>query len=153
MSAIQGGGGAGGSIIIFSKTLAGIGSISAIGGSGTVFGGGGAGGRIAVFYESNEFTGTIFAYGGKGPAPGGAGTIYKKSHITGLSSLSVDNNGNIPNIQTINPFNSSIGVSWITEALDVHNLDELNIHGKAILAMKGEVSSFESFFYLVFFDL
>jgi hypothetical protein len=79
------GGGSGGSIWIMAGTMAGGGSITAIGGQGrsqsTAFGGGGAGGRIAMSATTSTFTGTIRANGVRGPngnRAGGAGTSFTR---------------------------------------------------------------------------
>lgn len=70
------GGGAGGSIWITARQLAGTGSILANGGlAGLTRGGGGGGGRIALYIRTNRFAGLIAAQGGSGARPGGDGTI------------------------------------------------------------------------------
>ncbi|XP_070535282.1 uncharacterized protein [Ptychodera flava] len=59
------GGGAGGSIFIWTDQLSGSGRISAVGGRGGTNGGGGAGGRISIERNNNLFTGQVFAHGGR----------------------------------------------------------------------------------------
>ena len=70
------GGGAGGSIWITARKLAGSGLICASGGPGDpVLGGGGGGGRIAIWSPTNAFTGPMLAMGGGGANPGQPGSI------------------------------------------------------------------------------
>jgi hypothetical protein len=90
------GGGAGGSVYLTAKTIAGQGAILADGGSGEwIDGGGGGGGRIALHASTIAFAGELFARGGGGHQRGGAGSIYKK--ITGQTGgeLVLDNGGNV----------------------------------------------------------
>jgi hypothetical protein len=90
------GGGAGGSIWLTVGTLAGTGTLSAIGGNGdTDFdSGGGGGGRIAVYYGTSTFSGTIAAQTSPYSSyPGGAGTIYMKAASQTAGSVLVDNGG------------------------------------------------------------
>ncbi|MFH1784517.1 MAG: Ig-like domain-containing protein [bacterium] len=106
------GGGAGGSIHITAKELAGNGLINSDGGNGGNWGGGAGGGRIAIFYETNTFAGDITAYGGIGASGdiednnGGAGTVYIKS-LTDEGELLIDNN-NIVGRLTTPTINSNI---------------------------------------------
>ena len=72
------GGGAGGSLYITCRTIAGSGTLTADGGAnieGNHHGGGGGGGRIAVSFTNDWFTGTHSAAGGQGYSYGAAGTI------------------------------------------------------------------------------
>lgn len=71
------GGGAGGSIWVMAKALAGTGVFAADGGDGELYGGGGGGGgRVAIYaLSTNAFTGTISALGGEGANAGQNGTL------------------------------------------------------------------------------
>lgn len=81
-SCLRPGGGAGGSIVLSSSRLSGLGFINADGGdgrSGGCFGpgGGGSGGRIKISTDDMAFEGLIVARGGISEwSHGGAGTIY-----------------------------------------------------------------------------
>ncbi len=96
-----GGGGAGGSVWIYTGTLAGSGYIRANGGDARDDdrdGGAGGGGRVAIYYTTNTFpTSQIFANGGKpngwdwGVQKGGAGTIFMKTPSETYGSLTLDN--------------------------------------------------------------
>jgi hypothetical protein len=102
---INSGGGAGGSIWITANTLAGSGTISANGGSGSAIrGGGGGGGRISLQYNSTSFTGPVSAWGGGGYAAGGAGTIYTKANNQFIGQVLVDNGGLSGTNTPIDPF-------------------------------------------------
>ena len=78
----DGGGGAGGSIVIRALNFDGEGSVEVNGGTGfsdrSPYSGGGGGGRIAVYYEGYyTFIGSFQAYGGSSRTEkGGAGTVY-----------------------------------------------------------------------------
>ena len=90
------GGGAGGSVNMTVGTVAGSGTISAVGGNANNLGGGGGGGHIAVFYVTNLFAGTTAAQGGAGANYGGAGTVYLTGYLIGRTApqqLIVDNGG------------------------------------------------------------
>lgn len=95
-SSLNGGGGAGGSILMSVSMLAGSGAILAVGGNADNDGGGGGGGRIAIYYTSNSFAGDVSAIGGTGANYGGAGTVLLST--TGLGTpaheqLIIDNGG------------------------------------------------------------
>lgn len=75
-TAINSGGGSGGSLILTAGLLAGNGTVSASGGAGNFGGGGGGGGNIAISYGTNSFTGVFAAHGGAGANYGGAGFVY-----------------------------------------------------------------------------
>jgi head-tail adaptor len=86
-------GGAGGSILINTGSLTGLGTIAANGGAYTdgSFGAGG-GGRVAVNFNSNSFTGALTAVSGaSGGRTGGAGTVWTKAASSTLGSLTVAN--------------------------------------------------------------
>lgn len=79
-SSNRAGGGSGGSIWITCGTLAGSGSLSAVGGTGLDYGGGGAGGRIALYYDAKPFNGLVSVAGGSSQNQFGAdGTIYQET--------------------------------------------------------------------------
>lgn len=76
----QGGGGSGGSVWVECGTLAGSGSITALGGDGGTrgswaVGGGGGGGRIALAFVTSSYSGTTNVSGGIATNSGTAGTI------------------------------------------------------------------------------
>lgn len=81
-SCLRPGGGAGGSIVLSSSRISGLGFINADGGdgrSGGCFGpgGGGSGGRVKISTDDMAFEGLIVARGGMSEwSHGGAGTIY-----------------------------------------------------------------------------
>ena len=95
----QGGGGSGGSVWVECDTLAGSGSITAMGGDGGTkgswaAGGGGGGGRVALACAFANFTGSTNVNGGVAPTNGAAGTIVVQSrepatHPPHLSNLVV----------------------------------------------------------------
>ena len=99
---INAGGGSGGGIRIDALSLAGTGTISAVGGSKSdPCSGAGGGGRIAIYCEDlSGFTiGNIAAHGGDGwqriwdaDFDGGAGTIYLKTGDQTFGTLIIDNN-------------------------------------------------------------
>ncbi|HOA60036.1 MAG: right-handed parallel beta-helix repeat-containing protein [Verrucomicrobia bacterium] len=89
------GGGAGGSLYLTAKTIAGKGAILADGGAGEwVDGGGGAGGRIALYADAVAFSGDLAARGGGGHQRGGSGSIYTKLTGQATGELVLDNGGN-----------------------------------------------------------
>ncbi|MFH1745535.1 MAG: dockerin type I domain-containing protein [Planctomycetota bacterium] len=85
------GGGSGGAIYVTASTLAGGGTVSAVGGVGghASNAGCGAGGRIALYYDSSTYTGTTSAVGGSSNRSGAAGTIYTKAGAA-TGSLLID---------------------------------------------------------------
>ncbi|HWI56083.1 MAG TPA: carboxypeptidase-like regulatory domain-containing protein, partial [Bacillota bacterium] len=88
------GGGSGGSLLLWARTLSGSGAISANGGAGNGWGGGGGGGRIAISCVSNLSSGLISAFGGSGADWGGAGTIFlASSYGWNHGQVLVDNGG------------------------------------------------------------
>ncbi|RLC38738.1 hypothetical protein DRH27_01550 [Candidatus Falkowbacteria bacterium] len=95
----QCGGGSGGSILLYTDVLVGIGTISVIGGNGKeLCTGAGAAGRIAVYYTTDNSSIIYQAYGGYNGGTntdkmGGAGTIYKKSLSQDHGDLIIDNSG------------------------------------------------------------
>jgi len=92
------GGGAGGSVWLTAKTLAGTGNISAAGGDGDLFGGGGGGGgRIAIYAPTNLFAGTTNASGGFGAWSGTEGTIFLSSVIGDFQVASQSPTGVVSN--------------------------------------------------------
>lgn len=96
-ASFTGAGGSGGAINISVETLAGLGEISADGGSNTgpstIHGGGGGGGRVAINYTINSYTGTASATGGSGYNHGGAGTIFWRENGNAYGRLLLDNEG------------------------------------------------------------
>ncbi|HTK04300.1 MAG TPA: fibronectin type III domain-containing protein [Candidatus Eisenbacteria bacterium] len=86
------GGGAGGSVWIDAGTLAGTGTVRALGGANFGNGGGGGGGRIAIYYTSGSPTSYTLQVHSAGTRPGGAGTIYLKAAAATNGDLIVDNN-------------------------------------------------------------
>ncbi len=93
-------GAAGGSVVVVTSLLEGVGTISAVGGEGGTHYGyrGGGGGRITLRYDSlgSDFdpfsNNRVRAFGGLGGFPGGAGTVYlAKSSDPGVSDLILDN--------------------------------------------------------------
>lgn len=93
----QGGGGAGGSVIVRSVHFDGEGSVEASGGKGVNNAGGGGGGRIAVYYTGEStFIGSYQAYGGSSSVEkGGAGTVYveNRKNISAPHRILRINNG------------------------------------------------------------
>ena len=103
----QGGGGAGGSIWLVADYLAGVGSITAIGGlaPGTWpvgeyrgrFGGGGGGGRIAIYQHggSGALSTTVSTAGGIGYVAGQTGTVYLSPDMPPMVVISLSPTGTL----------------------------------------------------------
>lgn len=67
LSGYDSGGGSGGSVWIECGSLAGVGLITSLGGSGRTNAGGGSAGRIAIYYnDTSQWTGQVQAFGGSG---------------------------------------------------------------------------------------
>ncbi len=108
----EGGGGAGGSVLLDVETLAGVGEIAADGGAASFQGGSGtgtgSGGRVAVYFASmSGFSpARIHAYGGalvpenppSSGSIGGAGTVFLKGDAQGYGDLIIDNGGRVQSI-------------------------------------------------------
>ncbi|RLC36694.1 hypothetical protein DRH27_04850, partial [Candidatus Falkowbacteria bacterium] len=93
----DGGGGSGGSVLINTDVLTGIGTILVNGGGVCCADGAGGGGRIAIYYTTDSSSISYQAYGGTDAQSteenwGGAGTIYKKSSSQSHGDLIIDNN-------------------------------------------------------------
>jgi hypothetical protein len=84
------GGGSGGSVFLTAHSFAGIGTVTANGGSGELSGGGGGGGggRIAIYSPSNTFSGLIAVLGGPGAFAGQTGTVYLSTNVSPLQIIS-----------------------------------------------------------------
>jgi hypothetical protein len=134
-SARKGGGGAGGSVWLQTKTLAGAGFVLARGGSGDEDDGGGGGGRIAVYYETKTgWTGTVSAAGGEGEVgnwyaedfgvanynfSGGPGTVFW-SQTGGAKTLVFDNSyGGVPMPCTLESCVGVLDLSWSQSDVDI----------------------------------
>jgi hypothetical protein len=87
------GGGAGGSVWLTARTLAGKGMIAANGGMGNGTAGSGGGGRVSIQFRTNLYAGSAEAFGGIGSAGGGAGTVYWEETDTPNKWLLLDNGG------------------------------------------------------------
>lgn len=140
-------GGSGGSILIYTNTFSGSGTISANGGTGSsgssgcsVQGGGGSGGRIAVHFYQSNFTGAMTSFGGLGysNAYGGPGTVFTKDYTAGYTTLAVSNNNFPMFTTTITSMPATMGsVAWITETdVIIHRIDEIRIGGQAGLTFE-----------------
>jgi hypothetical protein len=93
------GGGAGGSVWVKAKTLAGGGTISANGGDGELLGGGGGGGgRIAIYSPTNSFAGFTNVNGGFGANSGQAGTIFASSALDVFQVVTSSPTGVVNNV-------------------------------------------------------
>jgi hypothetical protein len=110
----QDGSGAGGSINISAGTLAGTGTVSAVGGMnaadyGTA--GSSGGGRIAIVLTNADDTAytslVVRAYGGGGIASGAAGTIYLKGTNQTYGTLIVNNSGGSASRNTLYQTNTN----------------------------------------------
>ena len=98
ISTNTGGGGSGGSLLIFAEKLKGTGEFKANGGESTSSNsGGGGGGRIGIHLNSSleDFQGQYKAYGGSGVYRGSSGTIYiqDKNKIKGILIIKGEGSG------------------------------------------------------------
>jgi hypothetical protein len=106
--------GAGGSINISAGTLAGTGTVSAVGGTELATGqgtGSSGGGRIAIVLTNADDTAytslVVRANGGGGSAPGAAGTIYLKGTNQTYGTLIVNNSGGSASRKTLYQTNTN----------------------------------------------
>jgi len=142
-------GGAGGSILIQTYYLDGLGSITANGGSATlgdIYGGGGSGGRIAIHYN---FTGGVIldhvlAVGGLASEynSGGPGTVFKKNRVSDIRKLEVDN-GNcsiVTNLVSM-PIMTRGSVAWLAD-LETTNytFSEISIRNGSLAIHSTQIS-------------
>lgn len=159
---LGGGGGSGGSILMYCNLIKGYGKIAANGGPGstnvTSPGGGGGGGRIAMYFWNNE-TMTGFNYHTIGGASGdenraengGGGTAFLYHMIEEHRTLIIDNGGLQPRdryhiIDTYHDLSKDGCRTWILPdsgkhpfASNLHvydyNFEELQIYGAAHIAI------------------
>ena len=147
-----GGGGSGGSILVYCYRIQGTGRISVIGGRGGVEGGGGgAGGRVSVYFTKNTtFTGKTLVMGGAGgrnQEAGGSGTAFFYHLLHTHRTLLVDNGGQHPMSPVIHDYQDlarQSGKTWILNSSGEHMLadqsqrfhfEELQIYGGAHVAI------------------
>jgi len=123
------GGGAGGSIFIQTKNLAGSGNLTAVGGTAGSKGGAGGGGRIALYYQTDTSSLAINVSRGVNAArSGNDGTVFRCSYTSDFSCVGVLNNsvqlinGSIVHNTTYtvtsnNQINHSVSSSFATNSL------------------------------------
>lgn len=155
------GGGSGGSIWMYCKTIKGYGKIEANGGSGSFSkslpGGGGAGGRIAIYFQEN-FTSPYFVYEARGGSTctgcsaeaGGPGTVFLYHMIYDHRTLLINNGKQEPLQSAIENYNdlSQDGCrAWLLPQSGRHrfanrkqnfHFEELQIYGGGHLAVLTE---------------
>ena len=162
------GGGSGGSIWMYCKTIRGYGRIAANGGAGSKDssypGGGGAGGRVAIYFQINE-TSTYFVYEARGGSAlgcevgkehlckaeaGGPGTVFLYHMIHTHRTLLIHNGGQKPLVSAIADYNdlSEDGCrAWILPQSANHDFagrgrdfhfEELQVYGGGHLAVLTE---------------
>ncbi|XP_077861760.1 LOW QUALITY PROTEIN: uncharacterized protein LOC100369350 [Saccoglossus kowalevskii] len=144
----EGGGASGGSVLLVTNILSGVGRVEANGGAafvdenGECSSGGGGGGRIAAFYHQSNYHGIMTAYGGISSwQPGAAGTVYYESTDPGVryNQLVIDNNGQdtgVDHIQSYESFFESSGTTWLTLPTMQFSLTELKLLGMSHLAIE-----------------
>ena len=159
------GGGSGGSIWMYCKTIKGYGKVSANGGVGSSSpsfpGGGGAGGRVAIYFQENK-TSTYFVYEARGGSAlgcqagkvdlckaeaGGPGTVFLYHMVHTHRTLLIHNGGQKPLVSAIDNYSdlSQDGCrAWLLPEAGRHHFaagnndyhfEELQIYGGGHLAM------------------
>ena len=134
-----GGAGSGGSVYLTTATLAGSGTIQALGGNGidgnNEDSGNGGGGRILISYsETNSFSGTISANKGSGGIGGENGTVYI-----------IDSTNNDLYIKNTQYWNADPDVEGQT-----HSFSDVVVEDNATLYLKGYYSTDSNGYGFVF---
>lgn len=158
-SGSRGGGGAGGSVILDTPVLSGLGKITVRGGNvikdGTDCpGGGGGGGRTTIYYKNSSFSGTIVSHGGLGGFEcGAAGTVlwrqvqgdFDDTNRVYKDMLIIDNmHGCVPLQPKINygkltdQHRGEVSCkTWLYDPdnIHTHNFSDITISGDAMVAL------------------
>lgn len=134
-------GGSGGSIYLTTASLAGSGTVKAIGGDGHDNGGGGGGGRIAVYYTTDTSSLTYQVYGGAVGSLrfGGSGTFYKKGASQTYGDLTLDNN-NQGGTTVANFGKTTVYTPFTFDNVTLKNSAYLNPTTTQVLNVKGNLT-------------